>query len=65
MSEELKPCPFCGGVAKLNTFKTKKLYLRSVGYFIECTVCKNRTTMNLNAEDSIEAWNRRANDETD
>ena len=52
---ELKPCPFCGGEAKLySAFKKKKA-------FVLCKSCEASSPMRTEAE-AIEAWNRRAND---
>lgn len=75
MSEELKPCPFCGGKATL------KAANKSCGLIIWCACgCGARTDgycPDINKEDdtmenieeckkrAIKAWNRRANDETD
>ena len=51
MSEELKPCPFCGGVAK-----------EYVGVapedWVECIHCGARTLMG-NEKDVIRLWNTR------
>lgn len=62
VQEELKPCPFCGNIAEIEVFEGKKLFRTVKGYFIECKCCKNRIAMNFNKKDSIDAWNRRAND---
>lgn len=75
MSEELKPCPFCGGKAKI------KAIAKSYGFTIWCACgCGAQTEEfcpNMNKEDdtmenietckkrATEAWNRRVNDETD
>jgi Lar family restriction alleviation protein len=76
MNEKLKPCPFCGGEAKVKV--TKKDY---IGFTIWCACkCGARTEgfcPDTNKEDdtmenieeckkrAIETWNRRANDEID
>lgn len=74
MSEELKPCPFCGGKAII------KAVTKSYGFTIWCACkCGARTegfcpdtskeddTME-NIEEytkrAIKSWNRRTNDET-
>lgn len=76
MSEELKPCPFCGGEGVL------KAVNKSYGFTIwcQCRECGSRTEgycPDMNNEDTdienieicknraIAMWNRRANDETD
>lgn len=59
---ELKPCPFCGREAEMKTFVSGRLW-KTVGYFVECSVCKNHTAMSLDERDVINAWNRRADNE--
>ena len=59
MSEELKPCPFCGGDAEITKWHE--------GYFVECK--KQRCGGTIGAykteEEAIEAWNTRAKDGND
>lgn len=52
MSEKLKPCPFCGGEAKL----TKAIY----GAWIQCLGCRADSTMMPCVESAGKAWNTRA-----
>lgn len=58
---ELKPCPFCGRGAVIETFKARKGYEAT----ILCTGClANMPTITYDTEDEaekkvIEAWNRR------
>ena len=59
---DIKRCPFCGGKSKLKKFRSKYT-LFSVAYYVECSVCKVRTTMSFNPGEPIEAWNRRAGQE--
>lgn len=52
MSEELKPCPFCGSSASLwNDIRT---------HFISCGGCSARGGSYGTTEEAIDAWNRRA-----
>ncbi|MBQ7516394.1 MAG: Lar family restriction alleviation protein [Schwartzia sp.] len=62
MSEELKPCPFCGGrdlqlVRALSTGR----------YVVECRGCRKQVYLNsvecMDRGNAIKAWNRRAGDE--
>lgn len=57
MSEELKPCPFCGGNA--TSYGTRKMESGGLTHcLIHCDECSAR----LSAEtenDAVEAWNRR------
>ena len=57
---ELKPCPFCGGEAKL-----EHLSKSSIVYCNGCmasTKSINFSPIYLSDEKAIEAWNRRAED---
>lgn len=64
MSEELKPCPFCGGKAVIHV---------GDGVRVICTVCESKTRTLIDGLSKgrptggsvgkvIELWNRRAND---
>lgn len=54
MSEELKPCPFCGGEAEITKWHE--------GYFVECREqsCGGTIGAYKTEEETIEAWNTRA-----
>ena len=53
MTEKLKPCPFCGGEAKINKRE----------YSIECTRCSAYMGYFYTKQEAIEAWNRRVTDD--
>ena len=57
MSEELKPCPFCGGEGYLNdiTYLDEK-----TRYYIMCTKCKASTGLQKSKKAAINIWNTRA-----
>lgn len=53
MSEELKPCPFCGGNAESRMYDNE--------WFVQCIQCFNSTAADHQQEaDAVAAWNRRA-----
>lgn len=65
MSNELKPCPFCGGEAKLCE-TTEREGLTYCGFcFVKCTNCGCRTQMYADyCPDIVKSlWNRRAANE--
>lgn len=49
---ELKPCPFCGGKAKINKIEQGRLYE------VECQYCY-ANVYDDTIDDVIEYWNRR------
>ena len=53
MSEELKPCPFCGG-------KNMRIWNTSRPW-VSCDDCLANTAYGETKEEAIEQWNRRAN----
>ena len=68
MSEELKPCPFCGGGAAVNTVRYSDKMVRengwkqSVFHGVNCIPCgaSNRGLIGYyTAAAAIGAWNRR------
>lgn len=54
---ELKPCPFCGGEAKLVGSNSGCLF------YVECTDCEASTTSTPIAAEAAEFWNRRVRDD--
>ena len=52
--EKLKPCPFCGGRARIGTDGEE-------GHTVFCTSCKVETNIYADERTAIEAWNRREN----
>ena len=52
MSEELKPCPFCGGEARL-------IHLNDVNKYVECVDCNAESALYDRRIQAIEAWNNR------
>lgn len=62
MSEELKPCPFCGGKARMHVaFASGGDH--SVGVYVECLECRSCSETKWGdgaQEKAADAWNRRA-----
>ena len=62
MSEQLKPCPFCGGKAKL-CIDEEAHY----GLYVECQSCHATTDKWIPEsywkDSALAAWNQRASDE--
>ena len=58
MSNELKPCPFCGAIAQI---ENRTEY--DVGYetydIVCCTLCDGEMNNTSGREDTISAWNER------
>lgn len=55
MSDKLKPCPFCGGKAKV---------WKSGSYGVVCNTCDANTGFIYpNEQEPVEAWNKRNNTE--
>ncbi len=63
MENKLKPCPFCGGEAKM--LEEYDVMIGKTYYFVECTECTGTIfSGEINEKEAIEAWNRRVNDDT-
>lgn len=56
---ELKPCPFCGGEARIRDFTMVDLE-PEIDVF--CINCGAQTFVYETKDDAIEAWNRRVED---
>lgn len=65
MTEKLLPCPFCGGKAKVASYRTGE---DTMGSHVYCTSCDARTTEYEDAyapaADAIDGWNRRPSAQT-
>lgn len=61
MSEELKPCPFCGGTAARNDVPaTEDEGMNAGGSYIECQVCWACTKIHFGEKtELVESWNNR------
>ena len=61
MTQTLKRCPFCGGIAEvrhvLGEYDQKKG--KYLGYFVICTNCLTSGDNYDSADNAVRAWNRR------
>ena len=62
MQEKLKPCPFCGGEARLISLHNC-FGLSGVRWIVECIKCGCKTSKEISDHDAKEKWNRRENDD--
>ena len=60
MSTELKPCPFCGGKARLHEIASTYHVLWR---YVMCDNCLTSNDNYSTEEEAIAAWNRRVPDE--
>lgn len=58
MTDEPKPCPFCGGEAKVA--KEGSWTDQSLFYSVFCTCCRSQGYWFRTIEEAIAAWNQRA-----
>lgn len=75
MNIDLKPCPFCGGRAKMMMAITPvSIQANSPAVFVQCTECcaemhkiinpyTDYTSLERKAKELAEKWNRRCGDE--
>lgn len=56
-NQPIKPCPFCGGTAKLT--RDDPGYDYPVQFYVRCQKCKTRTGSFSNENDAIRVWNAR------
>lgn len=54
---ELKPCPFCGGKARIFEMRTMS--------WVKCANCGCETALLDTIKEAVATWNRRVNDATD
>lgn len=63
MSDELKPCPFCGGEAKIESTSDQMGHLVLTGYIVRCSQCwcaPKPNNYDGNRQNAIDRWNARA-----
>jgi len=57
-TEELKPCPFCGGEAHYDVAVERQGGYAT--YYVFCRYCGAETAMFSSIPDAVAAWNKRA-----
>lgn len=67
--DELKPCPFCGGKAKIINYIDSRFFPTVNKAYVKCIKChssgdvfKQKNNSIDYIEEAIEAWNRRVED---
>lgn len=60
MTEELKPCPFCG--SEEIEIRSETTGHGACDLIVECGNCRARSRPNYAGNEHIEAWNRRVED---
>lgn len=71
MGNELKPCPFCGGMAQIRYTGngsgsggyTSNVLMRGKPGFVICVRCGATTSRNNRVCRAMEKWNRRVGDD--
>lgn len=52
MTEELKPCPFCGGSGSYSN--------AGFGFIVKCRKCGSKTSIQESGKEAADAWNNRS-----
>lgn len=62
---ELKPCPFCGGKATVQTRKDKEAGQTFYGCMCKNTGCCRIPALYMTQAQAIEVWNKRVGEQND
>lgn len=54
--EDLKPCPFCGGIARI---QEEHFLNGDTAYKTQCRACFSSTTLCWHVDEATWTWNRR------
>lgn len=60
MTDELKPCPFCGHSASLRDDSDYATMDGDLPYWVDCDDCEASVEGFWTADDAMESWNKRA-----
>lgn len=58
MENKLKPCPFCGETELIGVYFRR--FFNMDFHYGYCLICGARGPRNIDKQEAIEAWNRRA-----
>jgi Lar family restriction alleviation protein len=59
MAIKLKPCPFCGGEARIEKFTSKTNGFNDTTWSVNCMECDIGTIFDSDKKDMILKWNTR------
>lgn len=62
---ELKPCPFCGGMAEILITSKNRIEEQKRGraHLVRCKICRASSVAEFDEDKTVERWNRRIADE--
>lgn len=72
INDSLKPCPFCGSIARIEERKLPDGYVSFMVKFVQCTECRSKTDERIcdgyynqycSDEEIAELWNRRVKED--